>query len=67
MSPTKQYLGDAVYADYDGYMIELTTENGIGATNRVYLEPEVVTAFLAYIRNIHSPVGLSEQEQEPHA
>ena len=41
----KKYLGDAVYAEFDGYSIILTTENGIAATNTIYLEPEVVRAF----------------------
>ena len=45
----KQYLGDSVYAEYDKYgQIVLTTENGLGATNTIYLEPEVVVAFIKY-------------------
>ena len=37
----KQYLGDSVYADFNGHQIVLTTENGLGASNTIYLEPEV--------------------------
>lgn len=44
----KQYLGDSVYADCDGYGILLTTENGYGPTNSIYLEPEVYHALLRY-------------------
>lgn len=38
---TKTYLGDSVYAEYDGWQIKLCTENGYGANNIIYLEPEV--------------------------
>ena len=40
----KLYLGDSVYADFDGYSIVLTTENGMGASNTIMLEPEVMKA-----------------------
>lgn len=51
----KRYLGDAVYAAIDTYrgMVVLTTEDGYGPTNTIYLEPEVVKAFelwLAHVR-----------------
>lgn len=40
----KVYLGDAVYAECRFGMLVLTTENGLGSTNKIYLEPEVLTA-----------------------
>lgn len=42
----KTYLGDSVYANYDGYAITLTTENGLPTdpSNTIYLEPSVCTA-----------------------
>ena len=48
----KTYLGDAVYASYDGYQIELTTEDGLQVTNRIYLEPQVLEAFSRYTKQI---------------
>ena len=48
MSNHKDYLGDAVYADFDGFGIVLTTEDGISATNTIYIEPEVFAALLRY-------------------
>jgi hypothetical protein len=45
---TKQYLGDSVYADYDGYHIILTTENGYGPSNMIFLEPQVLKALDDY-------------------
>lgn len=38
----KSYLGDSVYAEFDGFGITLTTENGLGPTNTIVLEPEVL-------------------------
>ncbi len=54
----KDYLGDSVYADFDGYHIVLTTENGFGPTNTIALEPEVLAAlnrFSERIKNMHTP------------
>ena len=47
--PKKRYLGDGVYAMWDGFMVRITTENGFTTTNTVYFEPEVVDALLEYI------------------
>lgn len=41
---TKRYLGDAVYAEDVNGMVKLTTEDGIQATNTIYLDPEVFEA-----------------------
>lgn len=51
-----KYLGDAVYAGFDGRMIELWTSNGIVKTNRIFLEPEVVQRLLDYI-DTDTPYG----------
>jgi hypothetical protein len=54
MSIHKAYLGDSVYADYDGYHIILTTENGYAddPRNRIALEPSVLEALNHYARRI---------------
>ena len=44
----KIYLGDSVYADLAGSMIILTTNNGMGASNTICLEPEVLVALVDY-------------------
>lgn len=56
------YLGDSVYASFDGWMIKLTTNNGYDATNVIYLDPETVRALESFSRmaklkaaNISSP------------
>jgi len=47
----KEYLGDAVYAAINERgQLCLTTENGIEATNTIFLDPEVITALLDYLR-----------------
>lgn len=44
----KVYLGDGVYAAFDGCHIVLTTENGVRVTNTIYLEPSVLFALDRY-------------------
>lgn len=43
----KTYLGDGVYASFDGYMIELRA-NDPNHGPAVYLEPNVYAALVAY-------------------
>lgn len=43
----KQYLGDAVYAQHDGYHIWLTTEGG-EQDQCIALEPAVLSALDSY-------------------
>lgn len=55
MLTSKAYLGDSVYAEYDGQRegFVLTTEYGDGhATNTIYLEPEVLVALLRWLKAI---------------
>jgi hypothetical protein len=51
---TKQYIGDSVYANFDGYHIILTTENGLpdDPSNRIAVEPAVLYALIEYARAI---------------
>lgn len=48
----KAYIGDGVYVDFDGFAIVLTTENGIGATNTIVLEPEVYGSLVRYVEQL---------------
>lgn len=49
----KVYIGDAVYAERDQFdSIVLTTEDGIRATNRIVMEPEVLADFLRYLSSL---------------
>ena len=42
------YLGDGVYASFDGFQMWLETSNGIEITNSIALEPFVWQALLEY-------------------
>jgi len=52
MPESKVYLGDSVYAEFDGYSIIITTDNGCGASNTIILEPEVVSAFERFVAQL---------------
>lgn len=41
------YLGDGVYANYDGYQIELYTQNGI-TLNRIYLDDNTMKKLIIF-------------------
>ena len=66
MSPgksfTKEYLGDGLFVDFDGYQIVLTAEDGVRATNTVYLEPPVLEAFTNYVARLKATLG----KRRPH-
>jgi hypothetical protein len=52
MSDNATYLGDGLYADFDGYGIELYAHNGIEKTNSVFLEPATYAALLKYVARL---------------
>ena len=51
----KEYLGDGVYADIENGMLKLTTEDGIRATNTIYLESVVYAALVRYVDKRRQP------------
>jgi hypothetical protein len=42
----KVYLGDSVYVAFDGYHVVVTTENGLGPSNTIFLDPNVRCALM---------------------
>jgi len=50
----KMYLGDSVYADFDGYGIVLTTENGYpdDPRNKIILESQVYSALTKFVERL---------------
>lgn len=48
----KQYIGDSVYADFDGFAVILTTDNGFGPTNTIVIEPEVYMELQRYVAQL---------------
>jgi hypothetical protein len=47
----KQYLGDSVYIELERGMIKLTTDNGYGPNNTIFLEPAVYQNFVQYVQS----------------
>lgn len=53
MNPTGRYLGDSVYVQIECGMIKLTTNNGLGASNTIFLEAEVYLALVSYVEELY--------------
>lgn len=64
MEMGKTYLGDSVYAQFDGYHIVLTTENGLpsGPSNTIALEPAVLSALVRFRNDIYAPERTNAKE-----
>jgi hypothetical protein len=48
----KEYIGDGVYVEFDGFAFVLTTErheNGVSRTETIVLEPDVFDALTRYV------------------
>ena len=45
------YLGDGLYASYDGFQIRLYTERGNG-THEVFLDDRTLTAFERFVAEL---------------
>lgn len=48
----KKYIGDGVYADFDGFAIVLTTEYGNGVENVIVLEPDVYASLVLFANDL---------------
>lgn len=49
---TDTYLGDGLYASFDGYQIKLYASNGMETTDTVYLDGDVLVRFLQYVEAV---------------
>ena len=59
----KSYLGDGVYARFDGYSIVLTTENGISVQNEIVLEPGILRSFEQYVSRLRAVLEAAGEER----
>jgi hypothetical protein len=50
--PESTYLGDGLYASFDGYQIRLMASDGVNIHDQVYLEPSVWNALKAYVQRL---------------
>jgi len=49
MSEREEYLGDGLYASFDGYQIRLRAPRGFGVDHEVFLDQTTLQAFLGFI------------------
>ena len=55
MTESKEvYLGDGLYASYDGYQIMLRAPRGFDVDHEVYLEPSTLQSFQNYIKELEN-------------
>ena len=47
--PERTYLGDGVYASFDGELVWIETDNGIEISNRIAFEKETFEALLQFV------------------
>jgi hypothetical protein len=59
VSIAKRYIGDGVYADFDGYHVVLTTERENGV-HLIYLDPDVVRELARYVADVRLTLGQHE-------
>ena len=48
---SKSYLGDGVYVQSDVFGIILTVENGVSATEEIFLDDTVILNLVKYLSN----------------
>jgi len=61
VEPNKElYLGDGLYAVWDGFSICLRAPRSDG-DHKVWLEPDVLMAFLAFVEGVKETVKESEE------
>lgn len=53
MTKDKTYLGDGLYASYDGYQIRLYTERANG-THEVYLDGHTLAALERFVADLRA-------------
>jgi hypothetical protein len=44
----EQYIGDGVYAKFDGYQVEVYTFNGIEKTQHIYFDESTAEELVAF-------------------
>ena len=59
-----EYLGDGLYASFDGYTFWLRASDGRRVTNEVALEPHVMAAFEAYVKRVAEGAVLHQRGEQ---
>lgn len=60
-----RYIGDGVYAQFDGYGVLLTTSSHIpaDADNQIALEPEVIRSLKKYFTDLEAALAANPTER----
>lgn len=53
MDDKKDYIGDGVYVEYDGYGITLKANSPDAPTDTIYLEPFVLTNLQNFVQRVY--------------
>ena len=67
MNERKQYLGDGIYVDFDGYALVLTTENGYEVTSRIVIEEREWQALRDYVERLTAARSAAASHPTPGA
>ncbi len=59
----KDYLGDGVYVEHDGYQLMLSADSD-GQANRIYLDPTVFAALVRYRDRLLDRASAAQQAGE---
>lgn len=54
----KDYLGDSVYVEVEDGMVKLTTDNGMGASNTIYLDGSTMNALVDWYKRLNGVTQL---------
>lgn len=54
-----EYLGDGLYADFDGQTVRLFASNGVSTSNEVFLEADSLAALLRYLVRVKTQQTLA--------
>lgn len=63
----KRYLGGAVYVEYNGCEVVLTTSDGARNTNTIIMEPVVRELFKSWLFHLYDVLAEQEQHLQPPA
>lgn len=63
MDKQEEYLGDGLYASYDGYELVLKANSHISPTDTVYLEPAVWEALKKFVERAKTAMATPDDQR----
>lgn len=62
MTSMAVYLGDSVYANFDGFHVRLFTDNGMGPKNEIFLEDQVLNKLFEFVGKVYGVQVIVKKE-----